>query len=60
MSTIIAKVDRDTAMASVCMILSKAVIYGDKFDFDYTDGVLTLEYEPNTDRKAWITNHFEE
>lgn len=60
MNTVIAKVDRDTAMAGVCMTLSKAIIYGDKFDFDYTNGVLTLKYEPNADRKAWITDHFEE
>ena len=60
MATIIAKVDRETAMSAVCMTLSKAIIYGDKFDYDYTDGVLTLDYTPNTDRKAWITDHFED
>ena len=54
MNTVTAIVDEETAMTAVMMTLSKAIVYGDKFDYDYTDGVLTMNYEPSTPRKAWV------
>ena len=59
MATITAKVDKDTAMEAVCIVLSKAIIYGDEFDYDYTDGVLTMTYNSKNAKKAQITDSFE-
>ena len=58
MNTITAKVDWETAKTAIMMTLSKAILYRDKFDFDYTDGVLTMYYEPSRPRKAWINGEW--
>lgn len=57
--TIAHNVDKSTAKDAIMMCLSKAVIYGDRFDYDYTDKTLILDYEPSTEKLAWITNAFQ-
>lgn len=58
MNTIVAKVDWETAKTVIITTLSKAVVYGDKFDYDYTDGVLTMKYETSTPRKVWVNGEW--
>ena len=57
-NNVVVKVDRDTAMSAVCMVLSRAIIYNEEFDFNYKDGVLTTTYNNEINRKMWITDRF--